>query len=857
MLKRLKLWNIRSYKEPALIEFTDGTSLFEGDIGSGKSSILSAIEFALFGLGDIDGRHLLRVGEKQGGVELEFEVNREPFTVGRTLVRRRKRVSQKNCFIVERGVKTEYSATEMKLRVLGILNFREPPNPRSQSVIYRYAVFTPQEMMKEVIRQKPDRRKETLRRAFGIEEYSKASANSGVLSSWLRAEIRALERSGEELKRVEVALEGETARLEAAVEALEKAEQRRQMLQEERERLQEEISEKEEEEKELRDLESALKVIASQISQAEKNIKGLKREIERIEGRIEEAETARKTLEALTPEYKRYGELKNELPTLEPKHEEYQSTEHEKSLAEQRIESGRQSLQQRVDQASKRLSRVSEEIEGVKKRLEGLEAIEEEARSLKKETANIEELTGKSTELKKAIERLRQSEVTARGESRKRKREWRNIEKIGVGAKCPRCKQTLNPDHYQKLKAMYEEEVKALSETIKEMSGKLKQSEVEDEKLEQELLGLKEKNRRLNEVNLKIAELRTQQLTLQAKEAETEKMEEGLERLKEQLRDDAFAKELKEQLKTCMERLKALLPHIERYEEVRKEVKGLEESRIEARYTEARGKAERKTEFQEEKNRVQGEMKSAEDTVNELKGKQEEKNREYDEKKHVLSELEQLREQEKTLTKREAGNLAEIATRGKEAELTEKSIKERKDEVKRLERDLRKAEAYKQLRIWLNQYFAPALGTIEQSVLLSINQEFDELFRKWFEELVEVGELTTRIDEEFTPVVAQGGYELDVESLSGGEKTSVALAYRLALNTMVKRISYTMESNLLILDEPTDGFSREQLFKLREIFDELRCEQVILVSHERELEGVADHIYRVTKEGGISTVSRP
>ncbi|MCE7699569.1 MAG: SMC family ATPase, partial [Methanobacterium paludis] len=91
--------------------------------------------------------------------------------------------------------------------------------------------------------------------------------------------------------------------------------------------------------------------------------------------------------------------------------------------------------------------------------------------------------------------------------------------------------------------------------------------------------------------------------------------------------------------------------------------------------------------------------------------------------------------------------------------------------------------------------------------------------------------------------------------LSGGEKTSVALAYRLALNIIVQAESTGMESNLLILDEPTDGFSKEQLYKVRDILNELNCPQIILVSHERELESFADNIFRVEKVDGISKVS--
>ena len=114
--------------------------------------------------------------------------------------------------------------------------------------------------------------------------------------------------------------------------------------------------------------------------------------------------------------------------------------------------------------------------------------------------------------------------------------------------------------------------------------------------------------------------------------------------------------------------------------------------------------------------------------------------------------------------------------------------------------------------------------------------------------------ITVSIDEDFTPHVEREGYDQDVQSLSGGEKTSVALAYRLALNTIVQEVSAGMKSNLLILDEPTDGFSKEQLFKMRDILDEIKCPQVIMVSHEKELENFADQIFQLTKSGGVSHI---
>ena len=152
--------------------------------------------------------------------------------------------------------------------------------------------------------------------------------------------------------------------------------------------------------------------------------------------------------------------------------------------------------------------------------------------------------------------------------------------------------------------------------------------------------------------------------------------------------------------------------------------------------------------------------------------------------------------------------------------------------------------------------FIPTLNLIEKHILANANQEFNQHFQRWFSLLVEDVGKTAMIDETFTPIIEQDGYEQDVHYLSGGEKTSVALAYRLALNILVQRASTSMTSNLLILDEPTDGFSKEQLSRVKDILEELECPQIIIVSHERELESFADQIFSITKTQGVSTVVR-
>jgi len=159
------------------------------------------------------------------------------------------------------------------------------------------------------------------------------------------------------------------------------------------------------------------------------------------------------------------------------------------------------------------------------------------------------------------------------------------------------------------------------------------------------------------------------------------------------------------------------------------------------------------------------------------------------------------------------------------------------------------------LHQWLDEHFSNLMSTMEKHVLTKVYHEFNSLFVNWFDLLIEDDVLVARLDEEFTPVLQQNGYDTAVENLSGGEKTACALAYRLALNKVIAALrSKISTKDLVILDEPTDGFSADQVSRMRDVLEQLKARQIVLVSHEAMIESLADHVLRVVKEEHTSKV---
>src|SRR3989344_1038181 len=192
LLKKIRLENIRSYISEE-INFPDGSVLLSGNIGSGKSSILLAIDFVLFGLSSGLGNALLRNGEENGSVELHFRLDDKDVIIKRSLKRKNKSVTQDYGYLIINNEKIEGSATELKAKILELLNYPKELLTKSKDLIYKYTVYTPQENMKAILIGDKDSRLETLRKVFGIDKYKRIVNNSDIFLKGLRNKVKEFE----------------------------------------------------------------------------------------------------------------------------------------------------------------------------------------------------------------------------------------------------------------------------------------------------------------------------------------------------------------------------------------------------------------------------------------------------------------------------------------------------------------------------------------------------------------------------------------------------------------------------------------------------------------------------------------
>ena len=671
ILRSLKLENIRSYKTTT-IAFPKGISLFEGDIGSGKSTILMAIEFALFGLGSQKGGSLLKTNESKGSVSLAFAVDGDEYIVRRTLVRKSGNVQQGEGHLEGPDGVMAFSPAELKERILEILRFNEPRDPRAQSLIYRYAIFTPQEEMKAILALNPQERLKTLYKVLRIEDYKIARDNAQLVSTMCNTRAAILEASASDV---------ETKR-------------------------------------------AALLSLSVDIGQAEQTIANKRIEEDGLQGELDSLDERLKNLRG---QKEALAQAEGRIPQLERQIE--------------RAQDDIRVARREIVNATKELTTREQEIEGLRK--------------LKRPTEQDE------SELKASIDALSQSQATFTKEAAFIDSALRNYERIRADGVCPTCGR----------------EAEAAQFTKKIAAEEARRDEVQ---------------RHFDDVEKGLTEASALLSALEAYGRSQEKLallQAPAEMVRQKIaRNEEKIQTAEQEVATLGSSLEKARDEVERMKQIAVDLTNLETNRRE--------------------------------TANALTniGKE-------------VSSLEATVEQQKKL------------------------VTSLEREVEAKERDVKKARLLTENKIWLADYFIKALEAIERHVMIAFQQEFNQFFQQWFELLVEDPTKSARIDEDFSIIIEQDGYEQNVNYLSGGEKTSVALAYRLALNMIVRKVATSMESNLLILDEPTDGFSKEQLLKVQDILTELECPQVIIVSHERELESFADQIFRVSKEHGISTIA--
>lgn len=820
LFKSLKLQNIRSYVEET-ITFPEGSVLLAGDIGAGKSTILLAIEYALFGTkrGELEASSLLRMGSHAGRIELLLELQGKEIKISRTVRRTPNSIKQEAGFLVINNVRLDATPMELRAKILDLLGYPKEALTQTKDLIYRYTVYTPQEQMRQILYDDKETRLNTLRKVFNIDKYKHIKENSQMLGKELRSRRRILEEmlvSLPQLQQQKKALAGQRQEKEKK-----HAEEMPLLLalQEKKTAREQAIAETEVKQKELQQLQQELAVITAGL---EKNKKEQQQAEEKAGQCKEQRETLQKKLQPL-PEKPTPLSKEQLLQEIEKEEETFQKIKQNLLLSQQEqkaLEEGRQRLEQEIAL----LGNINEQQKEMEQQLNALE----------------KEISGKSPVEKQLQEKEQQLlELTRQLASWdvKQKTSKETAERMKILDTCSLCLQHVEHTHKENMiqtqQALFEQATKECVRIKQEQQ--LLQKATGEEKQQFQGILLAEKKKAALQSSLQ--NILQKQREKQLKGMELEKKEQALQEL--QIKILALQKTPLEQLQQGFAEKKTVLQKLYAWETAVLEQKNLEllmNEKQSQQFQQEKELLELKKQEQKEKEKQQQLQKQAEQyTGLSLLFEQQKK------------ELQQRQEQEKQQAILLATQEKEISSLLEQEKLLEKEIQEKEA----VQKQMQQIALYAQ---WIEDFFVPLVAVMEKQVLLQLHATFQEFFTKWFVTLMGDA-MTGRLNEEFTPVIEQNGFEVEATDLSGGEKTAVALAYRLALNKVINDFMTTITTKeVIILDEPTDGFSAEQLDKVRDVLDELEMRQIILVSHEAKMESFVEHVLRVEKIGHVSRI---
>ncbi|RUM47210.1 MAG: hypothetical protein DSY37_03255 [Hyperthermus sp.] len=902
ILEYLEISNVLSHRLTR-VKLPEGVIVVVGPNGAGKSSLVDAISYALFGVHSRGGGRrgerepLIRLGSSSSRITIEFKVDGRRYRLLKVFGR--STPTRASLYVLDGSWKTlatSVRSVEAELaRIMGV----DPGLAAELFIVHQGEV--------ERLLLDRDRRLKVFNAMLGIKKMEKAHRELGTLIKLLERELR-LKKSllNEALTHL--------SRLRKARSELERLEEEKRLLESRLKELAGELAGREAVEREYNEvsretarLEAAVGSLRSELERLEEEAVRLEAELKEIEDTIRESPAASLPLEEILGKLDEAVELAarlastreeisrgmRELEELEEKLKEYSSLA---SLAREYEE-----LQKRMtslEEAARRYEVARRWLEEKRKRISLLEERKRKIiLTLRQTSAPVLGTEGidytRPAKVRERIEWLLHMidesirQLEARRENTAREVAWiekrirdmsDNLERLSSAqGVCPLCGKPLSEEErLQLIRKLSREKREAegllaqrrsilnrVTREIEEYKGKLKllhrfQSEAvrliaqleqlasEEEQLKSELSKLNDEylklyvmyqeyenaRRRLDELGKAYskymekpiieAQLRKAREKLKALEKEEHSLRDRLRSLLEDIGLDVGFEEDPQKLS---EKLSDMLQSLYRLRETKSRYEVLKERLIHVRerislLRERIGEAE--SELQEKRER----LKELSSKLSWLKAREKEASMLREEYARITGRITVLREEVERLKPYEdrAERLKNVVGRVEKAIMGLERIRKALDPRRGLPRIVRQKSK-----------------ALMEAYLRSILERFNIDF------------VDVQLDDDYDVILYSSNGAREFRMLSGGERIALAIAYRLAL---ARTASQRVET--LILDEPTIHLDEE---RRRELINIIRyslaaanLSQIIIVTHDPEVEEAADYVIEVRRKGDVSIV---
>ncbi len=796
IINEINLNGIRSHKHSS-IKFTDGINVITGSTGSGKSSILMAIEYTLFGKideGRGEGRLLLRRGVDDGTISVSLTEGDSNYTIIRGLKRVKDAVRNddgKNMVIKDGSpLDLQNRATDINKYLLKLMKLESSDPIKTFEAI----TYIKQDELKDLIFESSQVKQQYIDQLLQLNKYADTHDRMKDIVNGISKDV--------EIGKKEESLIGDESELiknESRLMDLEK------MVSALRESVNKLMNEKKNNETERDGLNAEITIYKEKSYENEKlsaKVSEKRTEIAKLREQIESMKTHIKTLEgkAINVDEKTRLKLKEEISSGEKDIEKVRVTVESAYKEAYSAESYYERIKSDSIKMSDELTKLRKELDSAMASLKDSEVLIKEADKFVSE----EEIAGRIRQLSSLLDEIR-TERTKALES-------------GVCVLCGSKiinKQHIEKEYSDKLDR-YENELKNIKEGgVKTKLGKTRK-EIEKEVT---VCGAK-----VAELSAAIAKVEEASLKINLKEAEKI-------HYAKKTAHDAIKKELDE-LVHRINQQKQELSKIEEAENILREIE-VSNAKISTLETSV-------SSLDKETLSLKGQIDELAFDPDDLKGREERLN---------------------VLLKDDSRISSELSKSTREIDLREEEIKETKRLLDDTKAKLRKKE---ELRIQINRKerllslvsnLREDIRNIREYVRNKFLNDFRALFQSKFLEIRNESDYTVDIDSNYNILVISSGESLDAKTLSGGEKTSVAIAYRMALSSVASMLGGVGKNELLIMDEPTSGLDKNDISSLADSILKIKdVNQIIIVTHEDSMKVIGNNIINITKSAGESNI---
>ena len=871
--ERIRLSNFKCYAD-ADLELDRGVTVIHGLNGSGKSSLLEACFFALYGSKALDRTldDVVTIGAEDAEIELWFTHAESAYRIERRIRATGDRAQTAKC-VLETPDGTVEGARDVRRYVADLL--------RMDADAFVNCAYVRQGEVNKLINATPATRQtmiDDLLQLGKLETYREraSEARLGVKSVLddRRGSLSELESQIEEkeAKNLHERLNALETRLADTREAIEEVEGQRADAEAAREAAAEILASHEEKRAELEDLAEEIEELGETIAGTESERDELGEAITAARARIEELEARAGDLAgAVEADADDAADIEERLEAVDARDETLRDGQEEADRERQMFENQADNLREKAAERAERAERKREtasELEAaaesdaadLESREESLADIESEIKGARAELADapVEEGGAEShlETLRSEREgvRERRSETKAKLAAARSKVE--EAEELLEQGKCPECGQEVEDSPHVDTLVEDRDRVAELEADLAEIDGDIDgldgrierareyvdaESRIErlEDKLEDGRQLLDEKRSGIEEKREQAATLREEAGDLENEAGDNREAADGLEEKAEVREATADEKrEERESLAAERERLEELL--------------GIHDG-IEAERSEIERRREKRSHLAELNDQRR-------DRLSDKRERRSELDADFD-----ASEVEKARTRKRKAEEYLAAKAEELEGHRGTRDNLQSAIGGVENEIEELENLRERRETLAERVDALESVYVEAdeLQTMYGDLRAELRQRNVESLERMLNEvfdLVYQNDSYSRIelDGEYELTVYQkDGEPLEPDQLSGGERALFNLSLRCAIYRLLSEgIEGAAPMPPLILDEPTvflDSGHVSQLVELVESMRSLGVEQIVVVSHDDELVGAADDLVTVVKD---STTNR-